>query len=316
MTKTAPTTHTNEAQNGTDPAGLRTVYGVDAVQRTLINGTSLAYTDHGGGEPVVLVHGSASDYRTWDAHRESLATRFRVITYSRRYHWPNEPIGEAADYSMTEHVDDLEALLQSLGAAPAHLVGHSYGGFLSLLLAIRHPERVRSLVLAEPPVVPLFVSNVPRPPELLKLLVGRPRTAIAVMKFGAAGIAPATKAAKRGDIHTGMRIFANAVLGPDSYRRLSPARLEQARGNTFKAEFLGSGFAPLTDDQVRRVRVPSLLLTGAQSPKLWHRLTDRLEELLPSAERVEIPGASHIMHEDNAPAYREAVLGFLARHTR
>jgi pimeloyl-ACP methyl ester carboxylesterase len=41
---------------------------------------------------------------------------------------------------------------------------------------------------------------------------------------------------------------------------------------------------------------------------------DRLEELLPRVERIEIPGASHITHEDNAPAYRAAVLSFLEKH--
>jgi pimeloyl-ACP methyl ester carboxylesterase len=98
-----------------------------------INGTSLEYAEYGEGEPLVLVHGSASDYRTWHKQQEEFAHRYRVITYSRRYHWPNEQIPEDAGYSMLEHVDDLQALIQELGAAPAHLVGHSYGAFLCLL---------------------------------------------------------------------------------------------------------------------------------------------------------------------------------------
>lgn len=92
-----------------------------------IKGTRLECLEDGSGDPLVLVHGSASDYRTWDCQRRAFSERFRTLAYSRRYHWPNEPICDGADYSMVEHVDDLQALLGALDAAPAHLVGHSYG---------------------------------------------------------------------------------------------------------------------------------------------------------------------------------------------
>lgn len=281
-----------------------------------INETSFEYAERGEGEPLVLVHGSASDYRTWDKQREEFANRYRVIAYSRRYHWPNEPIPDDADYSMWEHVDDLKALIQQLDAVPAHLVGHSYGAFLCLLLAIKEQELVRTLVLAEPPVVTLFVSNTPNPLELLKLLVTRPRTAIAVLKLGAQGMGPATAAAKRGDAKKAMHLFGRAILGHRFYRQLSERRLEQVDANSFKAEFLGSGFAPLEAEQVRKVRAPTLLITGRHSHRLFHRLADRLEELMPHNERVEIEDASHIMHEDNPSDYNRAVESFLEKHRR
>lgn len=58
---------------------------------------------------------------------------------------------------------------------------------------------------------------------------------------------------------------------------------------------------------------PTLLLTGEHSPAFLLRLTDRLHELLPHAERAQIDGASHLMHEENAPAVNAAIAGFLAR---
>ena len=67
-------------------------------------------------------------------------------------------------------------------------------------------------------------------------------------------------------------------------------------------------------EEWRAIRAPTLLVTGDLSLAFLLRLTDRLEELLPIVERVEIPGASHGMHEENAPALNEAVLGFLGRH--
>jgi pimeloyl-ACP methyl ester carboxylesterase len=284
------------------------------MERADINNTSIAYFEAGNGEPLVFVHGSASDYRTWQSQRDKFAERYRVLTYSRRYHWPNEPIKEGTDYSMDKQVDDLQAFLHLLDATPAHLVGHSYGAFICLLLAMREPHLVRSLVLAEPPVITLFVSNTPKPLELLKLLMTRPRTATAIIKLGVTGLGPATAAARKNDMAEAMRLFGTAVLGHQAYHRLSEARKEQVRVNLIKAEFLGSGFPPLEAQHLRGTQIPTLLITGQSSPHLFHRLTDRLEELLQVTERVEIPDASHMMHEDNADAYNTAVLTFLEKH--
>jgi len=279
-----------------------------------ISGLEIEYTETGEGLPLVLIHGSASDARTWNRQLEPFAERFRVLTYSRRYHWPNAPIPDGADYAMAEHVEDLEVFLRSFDATPAHLVGHSYGAFVALLLAMHSPQLVRTLVLAEPPVITLFVSNTPTPLELLKLLATRPRTALAILKLGATGIRPASAAAKRGDMDDAMHRFGTAVLGRVAYDRLSDARREQVRANLFAAEFLGSGFPPLEADALRSVQIPTLLVTAESSARAFHRLADALEEMLPQAERVGIPNASHIVHEDNALAYNEAVLSFLDAH--
>ena len=101
-------------------------------------------------------------------------------------------------------------------------------------------------------------------------------------------------------------------LGPEFYRRLSQSRMEQVLENAIRVEFLGSGLAPLNDDELRRVQAPMLLVGGQCSPRLFGRLLDRLGELLPNSKRIEIGAASHIMHEDNGIAYNAAVQSFLA----
>jgi pimeloyl-ACP methyl ester carboxylesterase len=277
----------------------------------VVNGASLEYVERGSGGTIVLVHGSASDRRTWENQLEVLGRHYRVVAYSRRYHWPNEPIPEGADYPMMQQVDDLGAVLRQLEAGPVHLAGHSYGAFLCLLLAVREPGLIRSLVLAEPPVVTLFVSNPPRLRELLRLLATRPRTAAGIIRFIARGVVPASAAIRKGDVDRSIRTFGTAILGRDAFEALSERRMQQVRANFIKAELLGSGLAPINDEQVRGISVPTLLVTGSRSPHMFHRLTDRLEELLPNTKRVEIDGASHIMHEDNAEGYDGAVLSFL-----
>lgn len=279
-----------------------------------MNGSSFEFSQRGEGEPLVLVHGSVSDSRTWAVQLEAFGRHFHTIAYSRRYHWPNAEIPQNADYSMLEHVDDLKTLLESLEMAPAHLVGHSYGAFVCLLLAIREPAMVRSLVLAEPPVVSLFASIPPKPIELLRLLLTKPRTAATIMKFGATGILPAIRAAERGDMQAAVGIFGPAVLGRKTFRQLSDSRLEQIHVNAIRAEFVGSGFAPLRAGEVRSMQAPTLLITARHSPRLFHRLADGLHALLPHAERLEIPGASHILHEDNPEAFNTGVLRFVAGH--
>lgn len=276
-----------------------------------IDSTSLEYTEYGDGESLILVHGSASDYRTWTNQFNDFSEHFHTIMYSRRYHWPNKKIPADADYPMPQQANDLAKLIQTLDASPVHLVGHSYGAFLCLLVAIKHPELVRSMVLAEPPVLTLFVSNTPKPIELLKLLFSRPRTASAIINLGIKGLNPAKKAARNGEMEKAMRVFGRTVLGPKFYKNLSESRREQIRANAIKAELLGSGFAPLKPNDLRQIACPTLLVNGVQSPKVFHRFVDRLCELLPHTRRVQIPRASHNMHEDNPRAFNQEVLSFL-----
>jgi len=290
--------------------------GFEDARTATVNGTSLAYREQGEGEAVVFVHGGISDLRTWEQQLSAVGRSYRAIAYSRRFARPNEDINPGADDQMLPHVEDLAAFLREIGVAPAHLVGNSWGAFICLLAAVRHPDVVRTLVIEEPPVGPLFVSTPPRPAELLRLFATRPRTAIGILNFGVKVIAPVQKAFQRGEDDKALRTFAQGVLGKESFDRLPEARKEQMRDNlsALRAQMLGAGFPPLGDDDVRGIRVPVLLVTGELSPPVLLRLTDRLEELLPIVERVEIPGASHGMHEENAVAVNEAIVRFLGRH--
>ena len=105
------------------------------------------------------------------------------------------------------------------------------------------------------------------------------------------------------------------MVGPESSEWIPAARLLQLRENVnaLRAQLLGAGFPPLSDDDVRGVAAPTLLMTGARSPAFLLRLTDRLQQLLPHAERVEIADASHPMTEENPQAANAALLDFLSR---
>jgi pimeloyl-ACP methyl ester carboxylesterase len=122
-----------------------------------VNGTRLEYAEAGRGEPLILVHGSLEDLRIWRRQVEPFSARYRVIAYSRRYHHPNAAPG-AGDpaYTAALHAADLTGLIEALNLGPAHLVTSSFGGCVALQMAVRRSELVRSLVLAEPPLMPLL----------------------------------------------------------------------------------------------------------------------------------------------------------------
>ncbi|WP_199522522.1 alpha/beta fold hydrolase [Geodermatophilus marinus] len=233
-----------------------------------------------------------------------------------RYARPNEAIAPGAADPMPVHVDDLVALLRALGAAPAHLVGNSWGAFICLLTALRYPHVVHSLVLEEPPLLPLVLGSGarPQPAVLARALRRRPRATLAVLAFGLRTSAPMAWAYGRGDVQRALRIFARGVLGRQALARLTPQRRQQMRDSAaeLQAEFR-AGFPPLAESQVRDVRVPTLLLTGERSPTVVRALSEWLADLLPDVEQVVVPGASHLVHED-APAFvNDAVLGFVTR---
>ncbi len=282
-----------------------------------VDATSLEYTDQGTGQPVVFVHGSLSDMRVWSSQTAVFASEYRTVTYSCRHYFPNEPVPAGVEIGHGVLVEDLAALLTRLDLAPAHLVGQSSGAFVSMLLARDQPDLVRSLVLAEPPALPLLGLDVPpNPLQLLRLFLRAPGTAIDVAAFGARGIGPTVRAFKRGEDERGFRTFITAAIGSETIAGWSEERMQQARDNVgaFKA-VLRAGMPPFGEDDARGIKAPSLLITGASSAPALHRIVDKLEKLLPGAERVDIRNASHLMFEDNPDAFNQAVLSFLERHT-
>src|SRR5262245_40218088 len=112
----------------------------------------LNYVERGKGVAVLFIHGSLGDYSTWDAQLGPFAGAYRAIAYSRRYNYPNTNELRPKHSAVVE-AEDLAALVKKLDLGKVHLVGHSYGAYAALFLAVKHPELVRTLTLAEPPVV-------------------------------------------------------------------------------------------------------------------------------------------------------------------
>ena len=132
----------------------------------------------------------------WEGQREAVAERYRFIAPTQRYFgtgpWPDDGAG----FSMATHADDLAAFLRQLGAGPAHVVGWSYGGAIAIVLAVHHPEWVKSLFVFEPGLA-TFVTD-PADAQV----AGEDRTDMR---------APAAMAAKAGDTGAAVRLLIDGV---------------------------------------------------------------------------------------------------------
>lgn len=116
------------------------------------DGVRIAYVDEGEGEPVLLIHGFASNVATnWrDAHWLRTLTKAgrRAVAFDCRGHGQSEKLYEPSLYGAPMMAEDARLLLDHLGIARADVMGYSMGARIAAFLAFAHPERVRSLVLA------------------------------------------------------------------------------------------------------------------------------------------------------------------------
>ena len=268
-----------------------------------LNGTQLEYIERGQGEPVILVHGTLGDYRSWQFQMDAFAENYRTITYSRRYHYPNQCSGDETDYSAVLHADDLAAFITGMGLESAHIVGNSYGSYTALLLAARHPERVRALVLGDPPVFPFLAHS----------QEGRTlRDDFLTRVWERAG-----KMMQQGRIEDGVRIFVDGVIEDGAFDRYPPQAQSLIMENAceFKVETASSDFwTPFTCEDAEQVATRSLLLTGDKSLRMFQLIVDELNRCLPNSEALRVPETTHAVSSDNPEAYNEMVTRFLAKH--
>lgn len=275
--------------------------GAREATRVRVHGVELHYIERGEGEPLILLHGGMGDYESWEPQLGAFARNYRVISYSRRYNYPNRNRLTGNDHSALVEAQDLAAFITRLGLGPVHLVGQSYGAFTALVLAMDHPEMVRSLVLAEPPILQ-WVRGLPEGDSLYS-------------GFMEGVMTPARVAFARGDVREAMRALTDGISGTVKFDSLPPAASADRMRNSRAMEALAISrdpFPNLPKDKARKLQVPVLVISGEKTITIHKRVNDELARLLPRAKKVVIPAAGHVSHRENPQAFDEAVLNFLA----
>jgi pimeloyl-ACP methyl ester carboxylesterase len=146
------------------------------------------------------------------------AEHYRTIAYSRRYNYPNTNPARPG-YSAVVDSDDLAALIHTLRLGKVVVIGHSYGALAALFLAVRHPELVRALVLAEPPAVSLLAGVHGDEAARAKAMFDDIQRRM---------VRPMQQAYQKGDREEGIRIFLAYVLNdPHAWDKMSQSSRDQ-----------------------------------------------------------------------------------------
>ncbi len=246
------------------------------MHRISTNGIEIGYVMEGAGPPLVMLHGASSSGREDFAAQLPLFRRaFRCLAPDARGH-ASTPWDAANGFRYQWLVDDLEAFADALGLATFHLLGFSMGAATALGFAVRHPERLRTLVLAG-------IS-----PER------EPRASVARRLFDPERIERHDPAwAAELDRRHG------PVQGPGAWRRLLPAIADEVASQSLHAP-----------SELVRVDAPTLVVVGDRDPFVPVGQAWALRRQLPDARLFVAPDCGHEVMVRRPALFNEALAGF------
>jgi|HigsolmetaAR204D_1030405.scaffolds.fasta_scaffold04746_2 3-oxoadipate enol-lactonase len=247
-----------------------------------------------GGPAVMLSHSLMLDVDMWQPQLAALAARYRVIRYDTRGHGGTG--APASSFTLADLADDVDAILTQLDIDSVHFVGLSMGGMIGQQLAIRHPHRVRSLVLANtlsaygPQAMPMWQSRIDA-------------------ASGPQGIEPLVEP-------TVTRWFTDAFRAANSdtldwvrklIRRTSVAGYIECCKALMKLDLTAS---------LPRVQVPALVIAGRQDPSTPVAGSEVIARALPAAQLAIIEDAAHISNIEQPKVFESLLLTFLDRQVQ
>ena len=255
---------------------------------TFINGIDLYYEIHGSGSPILLIHGLGLDHAFWEPQVAEFSRTHQVIVYDLRGHGRSE--SPDFPYSIDHFADDLDQLLHFLGLKKALLLGLSLGGRILIRFALKFPQEVGALVLAD--------AQSETPPD-------------SAQRFRSL----AEVARKEGMAKAAEIFFSWPAFEP--LARRNPALFQEQKDRFLAASAIGfansclaiAGMGSLTG-QLEEIGAPTLAVAGEQDEAYLPYL-DLYARKIPKCLKKTIPGAGHLSSLENPRAFNETVLSFL-----
>ena len=255
------------------------------------NGVHLYYEDSGSGLPLLLSHSWFCNGQQWPQVPDLVAAGYRVLNLDNRGHGRSGPYTER--YSLWEMSEDLIAVLDHAGIDSAVLVGLSVGGFCSIRTALRHPDRVRGLVLADADAGTAALSG----------------------KLKAALLTPVART------RWGKPIAINAVLDVlfgQTTRQEQPGLVEEWR-QIFLEQDVASMLTMLRSvlgredlsSRLGEIAVPTLVIVGDEDVDPGVLASARIAARVPDARFEVLPTAGHLSAIEQPRAFGERLLDFL-----
>jgi len=268
-----------------------------------IDDTSVYVEQSGRGEPVLLIHGFGASTYSWRMVMPELAQDYRVVALDLYgFGWSERP-EDWSRYTRDGQVELILQVMDALGIESAHLVGHSYGGSITMALAADHPDRVRSMVLVNSAAVDYPMNR--------RKWFSR----VGLFNFAyVRGLA----------LRTG---FVERVMGKAYYDdALVTDELIEAYLDRLRVEGAAQGFRGLSrplpssqrprDIRYEELDVPTLLLWGAQDQLITIEVGRYHAALFPDIRFVAIEGAGHAPMEERPDEFVDEVTAFLTEIDR
>ena len=265
-------------------------------------GIRIHYLDGGrkDGRPVVLIHGFGDNSFSWDGWTKVLGATHRVLAVDL----PGHGLTDApADYvaSPDRLADSIAAWAKKIGLGPAAVAGNSLGGATAWLLAVRHPEQVRALILVD-------AAGWPMPPAK-----GPPPLAFRIMKYklgrdiiASIDSTPLIREGLRGEVGD-----PKVITDPFIARW---AALQCAPGHRAILMSLGGGSTPASDAVLANIKVPTLILWGEADPLITVPAAHKFNAAIKGSELKIYPGVGHLPMTEIPEQSATDAAAFLARH--
>ncbi len=270
-----------------------------------VDSIELFYEESGKGDPLLLIMGLAADSTAWMFQVPDFSKRYRTIVFDNRgVGRSSKPPGP---YTIHLMADDAVALLDALDIRRAHVLGVSMGGMIAQELAIRHPDRVRGLVLAC--TFPEPDAEVERQREFGIQQFGGNVTASGEMRIDLTALDPLMFFQ-----HLLPRVFNQPFIDQELPRLMQLFAGALQYGFSMEA-ILGQVAAVMghrATDRLHQIKAPTLVITGDADLLISPGNSDVLARSIPDAKLVKVPGGSHGFNLETPDVFNRHVLDFLA----